>query len=230
MLYAFRLLCCSCSDSRAVDCLTRFIVNQFSSVQPQSEWRSSLHLFFSCHLFYSWLTQCVFALSGWSDCCLWLLHSGMWTYSRLRCEDSLQGARVNKNTHTESKPLFKQNDTDNRPQQMVKLGSEPHPPNRHVKNIMPLIRLERVRSCFRNDTWNLYVSHISDKAIKTPAHTDAIGHLEMQKNKTKPQLLFSWAYFNRPCTTTSTCLFHSIFLLWTLGFSSNWTCKSQECA
>lgn len=59
--------------------------------------------------------------------------------------DGLQGAwaikkeRKKKKKHIESKPLFKQNCTNNRPQQMVKLGFEPHPLNHYVKNTIPLI-------------------------------------------------------------------------------------------
>lgn len=41
--------------------------------------------------------------------------------------------------HIESKLLFKQNYTNNRPQQMVQLGSGTHPLNRNVKNTIPLI-------------------------------------------------------------------------------------------
>ncbi len=142
----------------------------------------------SAEIYFALGTHDVLALSGWSDCWLWIniyirASGQMWCAFCVRkrarnCTTGQQGAgllKKRKKKHIESKLLLKQNYTNNRPQQMVQLGSGTHPLNRNVKNTIPLIgwhggvlRSNASSHASRTTGGNLCVTHISHNAIKIP--------------------------------------------------------------
>ncbi len=142
----------------------------------------------SAEIYFALGTHDVLALSGWSDCWLWIniyirASGQMWCAFCVQekgqeLHDRPAGCwaiKKNKKKHIESKLLFKQNYTNNRPQQMVQLGSGTHPLNRNVKNTIPLIgwhggvlRSNASSHASRTTGGNLCVTHISHNAIKIP--------------------------------------------------------------